>query len=67
MEKFIANLQALAGKKGWSDDEEFMVYDYCGGNMDDAYEGGFSDGEIQLARHLLAELEKLGLVKPKAA
>mgnify|MGYP005609213341 CR=1 FL=1 len=33
--------------------DEFNPYDTFGGNMDDAYYGGYSDGETQLAHHLL--------------
>lgn len=34
-------------------DPEFCVIDWCGGNYDDAYEGGINVGRAQLARELL--------------
>lgn len=49
------HLMDIAKKKAWSDDEEFMVDDYAGGNIDDAYYGGASDGEVLLARQILEE------------
>lgn len=52
-----AHLTALAARKCWSDDKEFMVDDYAGGNIADAYSGGADDGETLLARSLL---EKFG-------
>ena len=50
-----AKLEKLAARKCWSDNEDFMVDDYAGGNIDDAYYGGNTDGETDLARELLAE------------
>jgi len=57
-EAMIMRLKALAGKKCWSDDEDFMVDDYAGGNIDDAYAGGVRDCEVSLAREITAELEQ---------
>jgi hypothetical protein len=48
-----AMLEKIAKRKAWSDDEEFMVDDYAGGNIDDAYYGGTNDGEVLLSRALL--------------
>ena len=36
--------------------EDACVYDYCGGNTDDAYEMGERDGQTELARDILDEL-----------
>lgn len=52
-----AFLQKTADKTAWLDDKEFMVDDYAGGNIDDAYSGGVSDGEILMAREILGWLE----------
>jgi hypothetical protein len=52
-EKIIEKLKLLAEKRCWSDDENFMVDDYAGGNEDDAYYGGVDTGEIWLAREIL--------------
>lgn len=34
------------------DVDGFNAYDYSGGNFDDAWEGGFNDGEISLSQEL---------------
>ena len=46
----------MAAKGACYDNEEFMVDDYAGGNIDDAYEIGFKDGRVDLARELLGLL-----------
>lgn len=38
-----------------SDDD--YIYDWCGGNIDDAYAMGVEDGKIQLARELLSKFK----------
>ena len=48
-------LQELAAKEGWSDDDPFVIDDYAGGNVDDAYYAGTRDGERMLARELLKQ------------
>jgi hypothetical protein len=48
-------LEKLAAKKAAIDKEDFNPYDYSGGNYDDAYYMGSSDGEILLARELLGK------------
>ena len=55
-EKIIAKLKELAERSCWTDDDEFMVDDYAGGNMDDAFEGGCRNGEVWLAREILSAL-----------
>lgn len=50
-------LEKLAASECWSDDPEFMVDDYAGGNIDDAFYGGEHSGEVNLAREILASLE----------
>lgn len=52
-EKLKTELEKLAKRKCWCDDEDFMIDDYAGGNIDDAYYGGSADGETLLARELL--------------
>lgn len=49
-----AKLEELAGKQSVGDKDDFEAYSYSGGNVDDAYEMGMRDGEIYLARELLA-------------
>ncbi len=53
----LARLQKLADKQAFDDDHENVVYDYCGGNVDDAYGIGADDGEINLARAVLADIK----------
>lgn len=50
-------LEALARRSTWTEDpEEFNPYEQSGGNFDDAYFAGCSDGATVLARELLALL-----------
>lgn len=52
LDAIFALIKETAARECWPDDPEFMVYDYCGGNMDDAYEGGRDTGEVMFARRL---------------
>jgi hypothetical protein len=52
----LEKLKKLAAQKAWCDNDNFNALDYSDGNFDDTYDGGFRDGEIQLAREILAEL-----------
>lgn len=57
MPELIPLLKRLAAQNSPScDDKEFNAYDYCGGNYDDAWYGGVSDGETQLARKVLTNM-----------
>jgi hypothetical protein len=56
MDKLKAKLEELAAKKAGFDNPDFNVYDWSGGNYDDAYSLGQDDGEISLARQLLEML-----------
>lgn len=61
-EKFIEKLKQLARQTTWADaaeedGDEFMIDDYCGGNVDDAFSGGESVGETNLAREILTHLK----------
>lgn len=53
LEKLKVYLEKIAAKEACIDDKEFNAYDYSGGNFDDAYYKGTSDGKILLARELL--------------
>lgn len=59
-EKIVENLKSIAKKKAWADkltaDGSCIIDDFAGGNVDDAYYGGCSDGEILLARNILDRL-----------
>lgn len=58
MDKLKEELQKLANRKIAQDNEDFMVNDYAGGNIDDAYFLGCDAGETLLARRLLKILEE---------
>lgn len=53
----IEKLKKLAATDCSFDNEDFNAYDYSGGNYDDAYYMGSTDGEISLAREILADME----------
>ena len=63
MDELTTLLKTLAGKQtavevALEDGEEyFSPYEASGGNFDDAYYMGTEDGQIQLARTVLAHLE----------
>ena len=63
MEELRKYLMERAGRPAWPDDEDFMIYDYCGGNMDDAYYGGREDESIIMARELLEKFFGI-IIKP---
>ena len=56
-EKMKVKLATLAKRECWSDDEDLVVFDYAGSNVDDAYEGGLRAGRTLLARELLGEFD----------
>ena len=43
----------VAKRKATSEKDDFSVFDYSGGNFDDAYWMGAQDGETILAREIL--------------
>ncbi len=57
MEEIIKKLEALAAKKTWGDGEEYNPMDQSGGNFDDCYDRGCTDGEVNLARELLPQIK----------
>ena len=56
----VDELIKTAQRQAWSDDPDLMycIHDYSGGQEDDAYYGGHTDGLIEAARDLL---DKLGI------
>lgn len=52
----IEHLIKLAKRETWADQEDFDPQDFSGGNFDDAYYNGSADGESQLARDILNQL-----------
>jgi hypothetical protein len=61
-EKFMAKLIKLSIEETIVDDmcknPDVIIDDYAGGNIDDAYYRGADDGEINMAREILSELNK---------
>jgi hypothetical protein len=59
-EILIEKLKKLAQSKAWEDElrggRDVVVDDFAGGNVDDAYDGGFRSGEILLARDILNDM-----------
>jgi len=51
--EMIVKLEKLATRKIWSDNPDFMIDDYAGGQTDDAFYGGSDAGETLLAREIL--------------
>lgn len=52
-------LQEIASNKAWTDELDGVdntVNDYAGGNIDDAFQGGFDSGRIEMAREILESL-----------
>lgn len=50
--KIVELIEKTAGQKTSLDCDDFSVYDYSGGNIDDAYSIGTVHGEIIFAREL---------------
>ena len=53
MEEMKKFLEELAKIETWADSNDFNPLLFSGGNYDDAYYGGATDGETNLARELL--------------
>lgn len=51
-------LEQLASRHCWFEEDDYSIYDLCGGNYDDAYSGGYDDGEASLARSILKMLDE---------
>jgi hypothetical protein len=58
IKELIAELKRLSEKTCNADDDDFIVNDYAGGNIDDAYDIGVEHGEILLSRKLIKLLEQ---------
>jgi FKBP-type peptidyl-prolyl cis-trans isomerase (trigger factor) len=59
-EKTIERLKKLAKQETWADamkkDNDVLVVDFAGTNVDDAFEGGVDVGNTEIARLIIAEL-----------
>ena len=56
--KNIAAQRAPGEDRDGNVDDDFNPMDWFGGNYDDTFEGGMRAGRIDMARTILAELEK---------
>lgn len=54
---YIEKLKETAARQCWEDVEDLEVDDYAGGNIDDAYSGGYRAGEVMMARDILSALD----------
>lgn len=57
MDKLIKMIRKVASQEVCADEDDFMVDDYAGGNIDDAYSLGTDHGEVYFARQLLELIE----------
>lgn len=55
-EAMIAHLQEIASQRVWSDNEDAYAPKHVHNFAVDAYDEGFSVGQVRLARKLLLEL-----------
>lgn len=55
--KILAIIEPEAKKTLKSDDEDFMVDDYAGGNIDDAYSLGVDEGYTMLAKRVMEAIK----------
>lgn len=56
----VSVVQEITWEHKMSEDEDSIVNDYAGGNVDDAYEGGMDSGRQMLAEDLNYILRKYG-------
>jgi len=58
--EYIETLKTLAKRKTWQDrmdeKEDTVIEDFAGGNVDDAFDGGYRAGETDTARQVLDTL-----------
>jgi hypothetical protein len=59
-DEMVARLRKLAATAADWEDDDFEVHSYCGGNVDDAYARGEGQGEISIAREIVALMPKEG-------
>lgn len=57
IEEMIKKIKEKAEKTACTDNDDFNIDGYAGGNIDDAYSLGCDDGEILFARELLEMIE----------
>lgn len=54
--QIIKKLKEIANRPVWELNDDTIVEDFVGGNVDDAFEGGVRCGEVYLAQELLTQL-----------
>ena len=65
MNEVIVKLKKIVETSAQCEDEDFDINDCAGGNIDDAYQIGYWDGQINLAKNLLAMLEDSSPIRLK--
>lgn len=60
LEKLKELLERKAAGTGSYPYDDFVVYDYSGSNVDDAYEMGIRHGEVDFAQELLEWMKTNG-------
>lgn len=61
MEDIISMIKSVAEQDAPYDNEEFSIYESAGGDIDDAFELGCSQGKVNFARKLLKMLDSKDL------
>jgi hypothetical protein len=59
VDELIRRLTMLSKRSLWCLQEDFDAQSFSGGNFDDAYEGGYADGEASLAQEILETISPL--------
>jgi len=59
-DELVARLKKLAAKEADWENDDFDLHSYCGSNIDDAYERGETQGEIVIAREIVALMPEEG-------
>lgn len=57
-DELVKRLRKLARTEADFENDDFNVVDFCGSNVDDAYERGETQGEIIMAREIVALFPK---------
>lgn len=59
LQHLLSRIKEVAARASITDDEEFNAYDYCGGNYDDAFAAGVTEGETLFAQELQEFLDEM--------
>ena len=59
LQHLLSRIKEVAAQTSITDDEEFNAYDHCGGNYDDAFEAGMTEGATLFAQELQEFLDEM--------